>query len=71
MNIEQLKQNHPETYNSIFNSGVAQERERVESWMDYADTNLDEVKHGITSGKELNNDVEEFYQEIDSRIKNN
>ena len=64
MNAEQLKRDHPETYNSIFNSGVTQERERVESWMEYAETNLEEVRAGIISGKSINEDLDQFYEDI-------
>lgn len=68
MNVEQLKQNHPETYKSIFDSGVTQERERVESWMEYAETNLEEVRAGIISGKSINEDLDQFYEEVDSKL---
>ncbi|MCK0148219.1 hypothetical protein MWU78_21410 [Arenibacter sp. F26102] len=73
MNEEQLKQNHPETYNSIFNAGVSAgtkaEAERVGVWMDYADTNLDEVRAGIISGKSITEDVIQFYADVDSKLK--
>ncbi|MDO6605287.1 hypothetical protein [Arenibacter palladensis] len=69
MNAEQLKRDHPETYNRIFNSGVTQERERVESWMEYAETNLEEVRAGIISGKSIHEDLDQFYEEVDSKLK--
>jgi len=73
MNSEQLKNKSPELYNAIFKAGITEgakvERERVESWLDYADTNLDEVKQGIACGNDLKKDVDDFYAEIDSKIK--
>lgn len=71
MNLEQLKNENPELYKAIFNAGTIAERQRVESWMEYAETNLDEVKKGITSGNDLNHDVDNFYAEIDFKIKSN
>lgn len=69
MNETELKRLFPDTYNSIFNAGVKSERDRVKSWMQYADTNIEEVKQGITSGKSINSNIDQFYTEIDSKIE--
>lgn len=59
MTAEELKQKHPETYNSIFKAGAQQEQIRVKSWMVYADADLDQVKEGIKSGEDIQADVRE------------
>ncbi len=53
MDIQELKQNHPNTYNSIFNAGIQAEKDRVGAWMAHAETNMDTVKKGIKSGESI------------------
>jgi hypothetical protein len=50
MNIQELKQNHAELYNEVFNSGVAQERDRVESLMTFVDVDAAAVKTMVATG---------------------
>lgn len=53
MTVEQLKQDHPETYNAIFNAGVKTEASRTQAWMAHADADLGKVQEGIKSGEEI------------------
>ncbi len=53
MTREELKQNHPDVYNSIVNEGVTNELERVKSWMVFAKADLETVTNGIESGKAI------------------
>lgn len=53
MTAEQLKQQFPETYNTIFNAGVANEHARVNSWLSQIDNNKLAVLNGIKSGANL------------------
>ncbi len=53
MTKDELKQNHPNTYNSIFNAGIQAEKDRVGAWMAHAETNMDTVKKGIKSGESI------------------
>nr|WP_299067157.1 hypothetical protein [uncultured Allomuricauda sp.] len=53
MTAEELKQNHPETYKSIFNTGVSAEKDRVGSWLAHHSTNQETVLVGINSGKPI------------------
>ncbi|AIX11875.1 hypothetical protein [Flavobacterium phage V157] len=53
MTREELKQNHPDVYNSIANEGVTNELERVKSWMVFAKADLEAVTNGIESGKAI------------------
>lgn len=53
MTVEELKQQHPETYNSIFGAGVSAEKDRVETWMAHSETDPEMVKKGIKSGKPI------------------
>jgi ClpP class serine protease len=50
MTVDELKQQHPETYNSIFNAGVASEKDRVGTWMAHSTTDPEMVSKGIESG---------------------
>ena len=54
MTVEELKQSHPETYNSIFNAGVTEgttlEKDRTGSWLAHIGTNQETVVTGIKSG---------------------
>jgi len=53
MTLEQLRQEHPEVYSSVFNAGVLSERDRNGAWMAHSNTDLAAVKAGIESGKEI------------------
>ena len=59
MTSEQLKQEHPSVYASIVGVGVAQERDRVGSWLAHHDTDSAIVIEGINSGKEINSTARE------------
>ncbi|PXX26272.1 ClpP class serine protease [Thalassospira sp. 11-3] len=59
MDINELKQNHPATYNSIFNAGVSAERDRAGSWLAHANTDMETVINGIKSGNEISATVRE------------
>ncbi len=51
MTLEQLKKEHPEAYAQAVQSGVAQERERVEALVVFAHIDIEAVKTAITDGK--------------------
>lgn len=53
MTKEELKQSHPDVYASIVSDGASAERERVASWMVYAETDITTVTQGIESGAEI------------------
>lgn len=57
MTAEELKSQHPATYNSIFTAGVeagvTQERDRCGSWMAHASTDIESVKKGVQSGEQI------------------
>lgn len=53
MTKEELKQSHPDVYASIVSEGARAERERVASWMVYAETDITTVTQGIESGAEI------------------
>lgn len=53
MTKEELKQSHPEVYSSVVSEGANAERERVASWMVYAETDIATVTQGIESGAEI------------------
>lgn len=53
MTADQLKQQFPETYNAIFNAGVANEHARVNNWLSQIDNNKLAVLNGIKSGANL------------------
>lgn len=57
MTAEELKSQHPATYNSIFNAGVAagkaEEKDRCGAWMAHASTDIESVKKGIDSGENI------------------
>lgn len=53
MTVEQLKQDHPETYNAIFKAGVSSEKNRVSAWMAHADADLKTVKEGVSGTEEI------------------
>jgi ATP-dependent protease ClpP protease subunit len=53
MTADQLKSEHPETYNAIAKSAVDAERDRVGAWMAFNDIDAVAVAKGITEGKSL------------------
>lgn len=60
MNAEQLKQDHPETYNSIFKAGATSEKNRVSAWMAYAESDLNTVKEGVLGVETVDSKREEL-----------
>lgn len=74
MTAEELKSQHPATYNSIFNAGVTSgqegELDRVGAWMAHASTDIEAVKTGISSGKVISQTQrEEFLVKAASKGK--
>lgn len=59
MTIDQLRSEHPETYNSIFKAGVDSEKDRVGTWMAHIGTDAEVVKNGIKSGEIISGAVRE------------
>lgn len=53
MTREELKNQHPELFNSVFAEGVASEKDRAGSWMVFASADIKAVSAGIESGKGL------------------
>lgn len=51
MTAEELRQQFPDTYNSIFGAGVAQEKDRAGAWMAHFDNDPEKVKSGLKSGE--------------------
>jgi ClpP class serine protease len=67
MTKEELKQSHPEVYSSVVSEGANAERERVASWMVYANTDLEAVTQGIKGGAEISaSQREEFMVKMNS-----
>ena len=59
MTVSELKQNHPETYNSIFSEGVKSEQDRVGGWMAYSKIDLEVVSKGVESNEPISNAIRE------------
>lgn len=53
MDVNQLKSDHPEVYNSVYNAGVTAEADRTGAWLAHAKTDIDSVVAGVKSGKEI------------------
>lgn len=53
MTIEELRNDHSDLYNSVFEKGVTQERERTGCWLAHIDTDQEMVVEGIKSGNEI------------------
>ena len=53
MTRDELRNSHPEVFNSIFQEGVTAEQERVASWMNYQTADPKAVAEGIASGKDI------------------
>lgn len=55
MDLTTLKNNHPALYNEIIAlgkiEGAAEEKDRVEAWMEFADIDAKAVAEGVASGK--------------------
>lgn len=53
MTIDELRQQFPDTYQSIFNAGVQAEKDRVGTWMAHFETDSQKVREGIKSGNPI------------------
>lgn len=53
MTVDQLKSEHPEIYNKVFNSGVSQEKDRAGAWLAHVNTDSKAVVDGIKSGENI------------------
>lgn len=53
MTKQEFKSEHPTVYAEILNEGMAQEKNRVESWMAYSKADPTAVQEGIESGSEI------------------
>jgi len=51
MNLDELKQKHPNLVNEIKNETLAEERDRVDAYLEFADVDLKACTEGIQSGK--------------------
>lgn len=68
MTKEELKEKHPDTYNSILNAGVIQERSRVQKWIKN-NNDVQSILYGIQSGKSPEEAASDFYNSIDNKLK--
>ena len=59
MTVSELQQNHPDTYNAIFNAGVKSEADRVGAWMAHLKTDLEIVSNGIKSNESISSAIRE------------
>ena len=59
MTVSELQQNHPDTYNAIFNAGVKSEADRVGAWMAHLKTDLEIVSNGIKSNEPISSAIRE------------
>lgn len=67
MTVEELRSQHPDTYNAIFNAGVSSERDRAGAWLAHVNTNAQKVAEGIRSGEQISNTQrEEFFVQLHS-----
>ena len=53
MTRDEIRNSHPSAYQEIVNEGVNSERERVASWMVYANADIEAVTEGIESGANI------------------
>lgn len=53
MTLEELRQSHPDLYNSVFQQGVAAEKDRTGSWLAHLGTNQEKVIAGIKGGNPI------------------
>lgn len=59
MTLEQLKSEHPEVYNQVYNSGVEAEQDRCGAWLAHLNTDSAAVVEGIKSGKPISSTARE------------
>lgn len=73
MDIDTLKQKHPDIYNSIFKAGVHAERDRVGSWLAHLATDQESVIKGIESGEAITStQTQEFLvKQVSGNLLNN
>lgn len=53
MTKSELKSQHPELFNEVYNAGVTAESERVQSWLAHIETDQDAVMTGIESSENI------------------
>ena len=53
MTIEKLKADHPELFAQVLAMGVEQEHDRINAFLSFSDVDMNAVKDGIKSGKEI------------------
>ncbi len=72
MTVDELKQKHPETYNSIFKQGISAEKSRVKAWMAYAGADLNAVKAGVIGEETVDSSREDLLIKMTSlnHVKN-
>jgi hypothetical protein len=65
MTASELKAQHPEVYAEIFGAGqtagIAAENDRIGAWMAHAATDIESVKAGIASGKDISATARETF----------
>jgi ATP-dependent protease ClpP protease subunit len=54
MTIDKLKAEHPEVFAAAVQVGVTQERDRSTEWLSFVEADVNAVKAGIESGKNIN-----------------
>lgn len=79
MTIEDLRANHPEVYNKVFNlgseAGIATETDRVGAWLTFVDVDAETVSKGIKDGEQLSNTAmaelsrKQFSKEVIADVK--
>lgn len=68
MQPNQIENEFPETYNSIFQAGIIAEKKRVSAWMENVEFSIPKAKEGIKSGKfpdPIDQELEKFNAEVD------
>ncbi len=53
MTIEKLKADHPELFAQVLAMGVEQEHDRINAFLTFSDVDMNAVKDGIKSGKQI------------------
>ncbi|MBC6999683.1 hypothetical protein [Cytophaga sp. FL35] len=70
---ERLKAENPSLYQSVFNQGVNQERQRVQNWLKTGIENKWELRDALKSDKTVDDssqsEIENFYGAIDNRLQ--
>lgn len=68
MTIEEVRQNHPETFTGIQNAAVTAERDRVGAWLAHYEANPEKVVAGIKSGNAITQtQTQEFLVEASTK----